>query len=235
MFHVKPICANICLLSVGKYPELFHVKPLPIPSCQRFADYAQSKGWLLSDDQQQRIADVAQWLAERASRLGLSKYADLPSVLSYAMAPALAISDLIKLSKVKRAVDLGTGSGSLGLTLSIIQPFWEVTLMDRSSKVINFLEWTVQRLGVENVTICQQDAASATTACDVQYDLVCLRAVAPARQALGLAGPLAVSGGYVVAWHQAQDEGFCPPHSPLPYIATAPTVVPGLVASLYRP
>jgi len=211
------------------------VKPLPIPSCQRFAGYAQSKGWLLSDDQQQRIAEVAQWLAERASRLGLSKYADLPSVLSYAMAPALAISDLIEPSEVKRVVDLGTGSGSLGLTLSIIQPVWEVTLMDRSNKAARFLEWTVQWLGVENVMVRHEDAASAATSNAAQYDLVCLRAVASARQALRLAGPLAVSGGYVVAWHQAQDEGFRPPHSPLPYEATTATVVPGLVASLYRP
>ncbi len=211
------------------------MKPLPIPGCQQFADYAQAQGWLLSDDQQQRIADLAQWLAERAPPLGLSKYADLPSVLSYAMAPALAISDLIEPGEVKRVVDLGAGSGALGLTLSIIQPGWEVTLMDRSSKTATFLEWTVQRLGVENVTIRQEDATPAATASVAQYDLVCFRAVASSRQALQLAGPLAMSGGYVVAWHQTEDEGFRPPQSSLPYRATTPTVVPGLVASLYRP
>ena len=211
------------------------MKPLPIPDCPQFADYAQAQGWLLSDGQQQCIADLAQWLAERAPPLGLSKYADLPSVLSYAMAPALAISDLIEPSEVKRAVDLGAGSGSLGLTLSIIQPGWEVTLMDRSSKTARFLEWTVQWLGVENVTVQHEDAASVANSGAARYDLVCLRAVASARQALQLAGPLAESGGYVVAWHQAEDEGFHAPQSPLPYEATTPTVVPGLVASLYRP
>jgi len=210
------------------------VKPLLIPGCQQFADYAQAQGWSLSDDQQQRIADLAQWLAERAPPLGLSKYADLPSVLSYAMAPALAISDLVEIepSEIKRVVDLGAGSGALGLTLSIIQPGWEVTLMDRSSKTATFLEWTVQWLGVENVTVRHEDGVAADAGA---YDLVCLRAVAPAQQALQLAGPLAGSGGYVVAWHQAEDEGFRPPQSPLPYTATTPTVVPGLVASLYRP
>ena len=211
------------------------MKPLPIPGCQQFADYAQAQGWSLSDEQQQRIVDLAQWLAERAPPLGLSKYADLPSVLSYAMAPALAISDLIEPGEIKRVVDLGAGSGALGLTLGIIQPGWEVTLMDRSSKTATFLEWTVQWLGVENVTVRHEDATPAATAGAARYDLVCLRAVASARQALQVAGPLAGSGGYVVAWHQAEDEGFRSPQSALPYTATTPTVVPGLVASLYRP
>lgn len=211
------------------------MKPLPISGCQQFADYAQAQGWSLSDDQQQRIADLAHWLTERAPRLGLSKYADLPSVLSYAMAPTLVISDLIELSQAKRVVDLGAGSGALGLTLSIIQPGWEVTLMDRSSNTATFLEWTVQWLGVKNVTVRHEDAAAAATGGAAQYDLVCLRAVASAQQALQLAGPLAGPGGYVVAWHQAEDEGFRSPQSPLPYTATTPTVIPGLVASLYRP
>lgn len=123
----------------------------------------------------------------------------------------------------------------MGLTLSIMQPDWEVTLMDRSSKTATFLEWTVQWLGVENVTVRQEDAAAAATGGAAQYDLVCLRAVASAQQALQLAGPLTGSGGYVVAWHQAEDEGFRPPQSSLPYRATTSTVVPGLVASLYRP
>jgi len=209
------------------------VKPLPIADCQQFADYAQVQGWSLSDDQQQRITDLAQWLAERAPPLGLSKYADLSGVFSYAMAPALAISDIVELSEVKQVVDLGAGSGALGLTLSIIQPDWEVTLMDRSSKTATFLEWTVQWLGVENVTVRHEDAAAAATGGAAQYDLVCLRAVASAQQALQLAGSLAGPGGYVVAWHQAGDEGFRSPQSPLSYTATTPTSVPGLVASLY--
>ncbi len=211
------------------------MKPLPIADCQQFADYAQAQGWLLSDDQQQRITGLAQWLAERAPRLGLSKYADLPSVLSYAMTPALAISDLIELSEVKQVVDLGAGSGALGLTLSIIQPDWEVTLMDRSSKAATFLEWTVQWLGMENVTVQHEDAALVAADGATQYDLVCVRAVASAQQALQLAGPLAGPGGYVVAWHQAGDEGFRSPQPLLPYTAITSTIVPGLVASLYRP
>jgi len=211
------------------------VKPLPIPGCQQFADYAQAQGWSLSDDQQQRMVDLAQWLAERAPCLGLSKYADLPSVLSYAMAPALAISDLIEPSEIKRVVDLGAGSGALGLTLSIIEPGWEVTLMDRSSKTATFLEWTVQWLGMENVTVRHEDAARLTTRGATRYDLVCLRAIASAQQALQLAGPLTVSGGYIVAWHQVEDEGFRSFQSALSYTATTPTVVAGLVASLYRP
>ncbi len=211
------------------------MKPLSISGLPQFVSYARTQGWLLSENQQQRIATLAQWLAERAPPLGLSKYADLHSVLSYAMAPALAISGLIELSEVKWALDIGAGSGSLGLTLSIIQPDWKVTLMDRSSKAARFLEWTVQWLGLENVTVQHKDAASAAADGAAQYDLVCLRAVVSAPRALQLAGPLVRSDGYVVAWHQAEDNGFYADRSPLPYVATTPTIVPGLVASLYKP
>ncbi len=211
------------------------MKLLPIPDHQQFINYAQMQGWSLSTDQQQCIADLAQWLADRAPPLKLSKYADLPSVLSYAMAPTLVISDLVELNRGKRVVDMGAGSGALGLTLGIIQPGWEVTLMERSSKAATFLEWTVRWLEMENVTVRHEDAALVGADGAAQYDLVCVRAMASAEQALRIAGSLTGSGGYVIAWHQAEDEGFRPPHSPLPYTATIPTVVPGLVASLYRP
>jgi len=211
------------------------VKLLPIPGPEQFADYAESQGWLLSPDQKECITELAQWLADGAPPLKLSKYADLPSVLSYAIAPALVLPDLIELSQVNRVVDLGAGSGALGLTLSIIRPGWEVTLIERRSKAATFLEWTIRRFGLENVRVRHENAAVGTTEGAAPYDLVCLRAVASAQRALQLAGSLAGFGGHVVAWHKAEDEGFHPPHSPLRYVATTPTVIPGLVASLYRP
>ena len=229
MFHVKRH-----MQSVVPQGELFHVKPLAIGSGAQFAKYAAGRGWPLSPSQQQHIARLSRWLSERAPALGISKYSEPATVLSRAMAPALALSDLLDPGNIKQVVDLGAGSGALGLTLAILQPDWQMDLVERRAKIATFLELTVRHLGIDNVRVLPRDAAQIADCDRAGYDLVCFRALAAAEIALRLAYPLVNATGYVAAWHQPDDQGFRQPRLPLRQVATAKTGVPDLVVSLYE-
>ena len=229
MFHVKRH------IKANRQPgELFHVKPLAISNAEQFAEYAASQGWPLSPSQQQHVARLSCWLADRAPALGISKYSEAAIVLSRAMAPALALSDIIDPANIKQVADLGAGAGALGLTLAILQPDWRVDLVERRAKIATFLELTVGHLGIDNVRILPQDAAQIADSGAACYDLVCFRALAAAETALMLAYPLVHPTGYVAAWHQPSDQDFRLPRLPLQQVATAKTGVPDLVVSLYE-
>jgi len=211
------------------------MKPPPIADVEHFANYAGTMGWTIGARQRSTIADLAQWLAERAPPLGLSKYSEAAVVLSYAPAPALALGELIDRNSITDVLDLGAGAGGLGLTLAILEPSWRVVLADRSSTAAHFLSLTAQRLSIDNVQVVEAEAHRLARQEGTVYDLVCLRALAAAEIALGLAEPLTRTSGHIAAWHQAKDEGFYGPPGEVQRLDTAQTVVEGLVVSLLRP
>lgn len=206
---------------------------MPITNVEQFANYAADHNCVLSPVQIQQIAALAQWLTERAPPLGLSKYRDLSAGLTSALAPALALFDLLDPARFEQIMDLGAGSGALGFTLAITQPHLTVHLVDRSTKTATFLELTIQHLGLDNVRILQAEATELRTTYASHYDIVCFRALAPAATALELAYPFAKDQHYVAAWHQTADSGFEHPTVALHRIGTTSTNVTGLAVSLY--
>jgi len=206
---------------------------MPITNAEQFANYAAEHNCVLSPVQIQQIAALAQWLTTRAPPLGLSKYQNLSVGLTSALAPVLALFDLLDPASLERVMDLGAGSGALGFTLAIVQPHLTVDLVDRSTKTATFLELTIQHLGLDNVQILQAEAAGLHTTYASRYDIVCFRALAPAATALELAYPFAKDQHYVAAWHQTADSGFENPTGALQRIDTTPTIIAGLAVSLY--
>ncbi len=216
---------------------MFHVKHLAHPTIatgDQFADYAAQHGCVLSAAQTERITALAQWLAQRAPPLGLSRYRHFPAVLTAALSPPLALLDLLDIRAVHQVMDLGAGSGALGFTLALAQPHLSVDLIERRRKAVTFLELTTQHLNIANIRVILGDARDLSPSHNESYDLVCFRALTSGSAALELAWPFARSDGYVAAWHQAGDAAFDRPPLPLQRTSTAQTLVPGLVVSLYR-
>ncbi len=197
-------------------------------------EYAAERGCRLLPEQMEQFEVLAEWLAERAVAIGLSRYRDLPAVLTAALAPTLALWELVDMTGVHRVMDLGAGSGALGLTLAIAQPHLAVDLVDRRAKVATFLELTAQRLGVGNVSVIRGEARELAASYAHSYDLVCFRALAQAQTALGRAYPFLQPEGYIAAWHQTDDPAFLKPSLALRRIGTTRTAVAGLAVSLYE-
>ena len=72
-----------------------------------------------------------------------------------------------KLPEKQRVLDMGCGSGVLGLTLAAEQPAWEVTLADISPEALALAEENAGLLGIGNARFVQSDLFHAL---DGTYD-----------------------------------------------------------------
>jgi release factor glutamine methyltransferase len=69
-----------------------------------------------------------------------------------------------ELPETLRLLDMGCGSGVLGLTLAAANPGWQVTLADISPDALALTRENAAKLGVTNVTIVQSDLFSGLEA-----------------------------------------------------------------------
>lgn len=199
-----------------------------------FLQIAYAKDVSLNATQQELLVSLTEWLAEKAPRVGLSKYNTLELVWERAVAPILAIWDLLTLSAVSSCVDLGAGTGVLGISLAIMQPDLQVDLVDRSRRAVTFMQLLTKRLSLSNIRVICSEVAELQAQRPDGYDLVCMRAVTSGEAVIRLATAVARPDGYIAAWHQANDETYLNPPSVAERVATAATVVSGLSVSLYQ-
>ena len=88
-----------------------------------------------------------------------------------------ALRLLPRLTLPGRLLDIGSGGGLPGLVLAIAEPTRPVALLDRSERKCRLLTQAVAELGVANVVVVCEDAASYVPS--ELYTYVVSRAVAP--------------------------------------------------------
>lgn len=70
-----------------------------------------------------------------------------------------------------RILDLGTGSGAIGITIAKHRPEASVTAVDLSVDAVNIAKWNAQNLGIENIYIQEGDWFDSLFA-DEPFDLI---------------------------------------------------------------
>lgn len=99
-------------------------------------------------------------------------------------------------------VDLGTGAGLPGIPLAIARPGIDVTLLDRMTRRIRFLEAMKAELLLDNVAIVEQQVEHARGS----YDIVTFRAFRPfERKLFKRVFAACANGGSVVAYKGKAD------------------------------
>ena len=107
-----------------------------------------------------------------------------------------------------RMIDIGTGAGFPGLVLAIVFPNLQVTLADSLNKRILFLEDTVGKLGIKNVTCVHgraEDLAHDAMYRE-QYDIAVSRAVADLSVLIEYCLPFVRTGGEFIAYKSEKAE-----------------------------
>jgi len=100
-------------------------------------------------------------------------------------------------------VDLGTGAGLPGIPLAIARPGFDVTLLDRMTRRIHFLEAMKLELPLDNVAIVEQQVEHARGS----YDIVTFRAFRPfERKLFKRVFAACAVGGSVVAYKGKADK-----------------------------
>lgn len=101
-----------------------------------------------------------------------------------------------------RIMDVGTGAGFPGVVLAILNPDWDVTLLEPLQKRVDFLETVVQELGLTGVKVVRGRAEELAHDPEHrgQYDIVVSRAVAELRVLLELGMGFVKPDGHFVAY-----------------------------------
>lgn len=99
----------------------------------------------------------------------------------------------------KSVVDVGTGAGFPGMPLRILEPNFDLTLLDSLGKRVDFLKEVQTDLGLKNVTCVHARAEEFAAQHREQFDLAASRAVAQLNVLCELTLPLVKIGGQFAA------------------------------------
>lgn len=110
-------------------------------------------------------------------------------------ASLLTMADL----RGKRVVDVGTGAGFPGMPLRILEPDFDLTLLDSLGKRITFLDETCRAMSLKRVQCVHARAEEFARTHREKYDVATSRAVASLNVLCELALPLVKVGGMFLA------------------------------------
>ena len=122
---------------------------------------------------------------------------------------SLSLLKLEEIQKAKRVLDLGTGAGFPGVPLKIAKKDLDVTLLDSLKKRIDFLNETIEDMGLEGIRGIHARAEELSRKDDYReaFDLVTSRAVANLATLYEYCLPFVKVGGYMVAMKGPDIEG----------------------------
>lgn len=150
-------------------------------------------------------ADAAPRLAAFADAvLARNRVMNLTAITDPAEFAALHLLDSAALMTMadfrgKKVVDVGTGAGFPGVPLRIIEPEFDLTLLDSLGKRIDFLREVCDRLELRRVEAIHARAEDFAAQRREQYDMAVSRAVAALNVLCELALPLVKVGGCFLA------------------------------------
>ena len=100
----------------------------------------------------------------------------------------------------KSVVDVGTGAGFPGMPLRILEPNFDLTLLDSLGKRVDFLRETADAMGLRRVRCVHARAEEFARKHREQFDIATSRAVAQLNVLCELTLPLVKVGGYFVPY-----------------------------------
>lgn len=122
---------------------------------------------------------------------------------------SLSLLKLEEIQGAKRVLDLGTGAGFPGVPLKIAKKDLDITLLDSLKKRIDFLNETIEDMGLEDIRGIHARAEELSRKDDYReaFDLVTSRAVANLATLYEYCLPFVKVGGYMVAMKGPDIEG----------------------------
>lgn len=146
------------------------------------------------------LARYGKLLAEKNKVMNLTAITDPQDVATLHMLDCAALLNCADFSG-KTLIDVGTGAGFPGLPLKILVPSLEVTLLDSLNKRVDWLNETINALGLKGAQAVHGRAEEAGREPDFRerFDFATARAVADLRLLCELCLPYVKVGGRFLA------------------------------------
>lgn len=145
-----------------------------------------------------QLLEFARRLLEKNQVMNLTAITEAKDVATLHLLDCAALLTLADF-RGKSVVDVGTGAGFPGMVLRILEPDFDLTLLDSLGKRVDFLKEVQTDLGLKNVTCVHARAEEFAAQHREQFDLAASRAVAQLNVLCELTLPLVKVGGQFAA------------------------------------
>lgn len=155
-------------------------------------------GWGLAADAAPRLLELSDRLLEKNRVMNLTAITDPVDVVTLHLldcAVLLRMEDF----RGKRVVDVGTGAGFPGMPLRLLEPDFDLTLLDSLGKRVAFLQEVCNAMALQRVTCVHARAEEFAAQERERFDFAVSRAVAPLNVLCELSLPLVRVGGSFLA------------------------------------
>lgn len=155
-------------------------------------------GWGLAADAAPRLLEFSDRLLEKNRVMNLTAITDPVDVVTLHLldcAVLLRMEDF----RGKRVVDVGTGAGFPGMPLRLLEPDFDLTLLDSLGKRVAFLQEVCNAMALQRVTCVHARAEEFAAQKRERFDIAVSRAVAPLNVLCELSLPLVRVGGSFLA------------------------------------
>lgn len=177
---------------------------------EKLCESAAALNLYLTEEQIDQFCDYYELLIEWNEKINLTALTEAEDVALKHMTDSLTCYDNQWFGQSPKVIDVGTGAGFPGLPLKIFQPHIDLTLLDSLNKRLNFLQATLDKMGVKDVKLIHARAEEGARKPELraQFDVVVSRAVARLVVLAELCLPFVKQGGYFLAMKgaKAQEE-----------------------------
>ena len=128
----------------------------------------------LTEKQKSQLEKFYNILIEENKKINLTRILEKEDVYLKHFYDSLTIVKVVDFSKINTLCDVGSGAGFPGIVLKIVFPNLKVVLIDSLQKRVNYLNRTIESLGLEDIKAIHTRSEDYKET----FDLVVARAVA---------------------------------------------------------
>ena len=152
-----------------------------------------------------QLLDFARRLLEKNQVMNLTAITEAKDVATLHLLDCAALLTMADF-RGKSVVDVGTGAGFPGMVLRILEPDFDLTLLDSLGKRVDWLRETCDDMGLSRVTCVHARAEEFAAEHRQSFDFAVSRAVANLSVLCELCLPLVKAGGYFLSMKSVESD-----------------------------